>query len=96
MAALKGEVMTEFSTDKINLIFDRTYNGKTNFMTGQIERYGKAGKYLYELSSGMGINGTRIYGLTVLHLDGSKTEGLNSCFVCLKTAERFIKSLREE
>jgi hypothetical protein len=96
MAALKAVAMTEFSTDKIKLIFDRVYEGKTNFMTGQIERYGKAGKYLYELSSGMGINGTRIYGLTVLHLDGSKTEGLNSCFVCLKTAERFIKSLREE
>lgn len=88
--------MTEFSQDKIKLIFDHVYDGNTNFMTGTIERYGKAGKYLYELSSGMGINGTRIYGLTVLHLDGTKTEGLNSCFVCLKTAERFIKSLRDE
>lgn len=96
MAAQKAVAMTEFSTDKIKIIFDRTYKGKTNFMTGEIERYGKAGRYLYELSSGFGINGTRIYGLTVLHLDGSKTEGLNSCFVCLKTAERFIKSLREE
>lgn len=88
--------MTEFSSDKIKIIFDRVYEGKTTILTPNIERYGKAGQYLYELSSGYGLLGEKVWGLTVLHLDGTKTEGLNTCFLCPKTAERFIKSLREE
>ena len=87
--------MTQLQNNEIKILFDEAYNGKTNFMTSTVLRYGKAKDYIYELSEGPGFQpGKKIYGVTVLNLDGSKTHHLNSCFMNLASAEQFINSLR--
>lgn len=83
--------MTE---SEIKEIFERVYNGATNFMTPYVERYGKRGKVIYELSSGSGFNCERIYGVTVLSLDGEKQPTLSKGgFTKLSEAEQYIKEL---
>jgi hypothetical protein len=79
--------------DAIKRLFDNVYNNNKHLLTPDIERYGKAGNYYYELSSGDGIQKEKIYGVTVLTIGGEKTD-LNSFFSTLEKAERFIKSLR--
>lgn len=82
--------------NEIKILFDKTYNGKTNFMTSTVVRYGKAKDYIYELSEGEGFQpGKKIYGVTVLNLDGSKTHHLNSCCMNLASSEQYISSLRQ-
>jgi hypothetical protein len=86
----------KFTCDKIRKMFLEAYNDNMHFMTPNAIRYGKAGRYLYELSEGRGIYSDRMYGVTFLNLDGSKTTGLNSHFSSQIKAERFIKNLRNE
>lgn len=75
--------------------FNRVYNGQKNFMTPNVLRYGKRGKYIYELSDGEAfMRKGRIYGVTVLTTDGEKSGG--SSFQSKQEAEDYIKSLNEE
>lgn len=75
--------------------FDRVYNGEKNFMTPNVLRYGKRGKYIYELSDGKAfMREGRIYGVTVLTADGEKTE-LGHNFDNKHEAEDYIKSLND-
>lgn len=60
-------------THEIAQIFSAEYNGQKNIMTPCVERYGKAGPFVYEISSGRGFHDETIYGFTVLEImpDGS-------------------------
>lgn len=65
---------------EIQAIFEKSYNGQTNFMTPHVITYGKKGKYLYEISNGSLWTNDMLYGVTVLLLDGTRQKHLNKCF----------------
>lgn len=83
---------------RIRNIFERVYNGRTNWFTPSYYRFGQAGQYLYELSTGKFMRGYTMFGVTVLTTDGTKTE-LSQCFTdddrskALAAAEEYIKKL---
>jgi hypothetical protein len=83
---------------RIRNIFERVYNGRTNWFTPGYYRFGQAGHYLYELSTGKFMRGSTMFGVTVLTADGTKTE-LSECFTdddrnkALAAAEEYIKKL---
>lgn len=70
--------------------FNAAYNGERNFMTPNVERYGKAGRLLYELSSGRGFGRETIYGVTVIDVDGNKRSDLSNCFATRDEAAEYI------
>jgi len=75
--------------------FNRAYNGETNFMTPNVIKYGKRGKYIYELSDGDAfMRSGRIYGVTVLTTDGEKTD-MGSSFQSKQEAEDYIDQINE-
>ena len=83
------------TTDQVRQIFNRTFNGNRNFMTPVFIRYGRRGDFLYELSTNEARDHDvfgRIYGVTVLTVEGEKTT-LNECFDTLEGAENYIASL---
>jgi len=83
------------SNTEIKDAFDRVYNGEKNFMTPNVIRYGKRGKYIYELSDGDAfMRSGRIYGVTVLTTGGEKTE-LGSNFQSKQEAEDYIKQMND-
>lgn len=55
-------------------IFLYVFGDSKNFMTPHIERYGvtQAGNYVYEVSSGEGIDRQPLYGVTVIDCTGTK------------------------
>lgn len=80
--------------------FQRVYGQNRNIVTPRVIRYGTIhGSYFYELSTGSGIFGDRIYGVTILRLtaDGEleKQHDLNQCVHSETEAETYIKQLRE-
>ena len=77
----------------------RMFKGK-NFMTDEVIRYGSAGKYYYELSTGKCIfdRDKSIFGITVKSKQGHQTKSnpdLSKCFDSLKLAEEYIGLLRK-
>lgn len=76
--------------EQINAIFHRAFNGQPNFITPDILKRGKRGRMIYEISSGQGLGGGTIYGVTVLELSGLRRRDLSSCFSDLSEAERYI------
>jgi len=78
----------------IKQMFDFAYQGSPNIMTPHVIRYGKRGKYLYELSKGEGISKEPIFGVTLLNLKGEKQHDLSKGgFTSQKDAESYIKTL---
>lgn len=75
---------------EIAIRFAETYNAQKNFMTPNIIEYGKAGRLLYELSSGQWIGGKTIYGVTVIDVDGNKHPDLSDCFATRGEAAEYI------
>lgn len=76
--------------DDIRAIFRKVYNGGYNFMTPTPEKYGKHGKFIYEISSGIGMRSDTIYGLTILeNVNGEykRRNDLNGCHKTLRQAE---------
>lgn len=63
--------------NKIKRIFKNTYNGAKNFITPEVIGYGKRNGYIYEISKGEFMK-KDMFGLTVLTVDGNKTDKNNS------------------
>ena len=69
------------------------FKGK-NFMTPHVIEYGETENYIYELSWGHGSEpNSELYGVTVLNKDGSRTEGLSTCFNTEEQAKQHIQTL---
>ena len=89
--------------DVIRRTFERVYNNARNFMTPDILRFGIRGHFIYELSSGRGIEpGTTIFGVSVLELDeqkrpssAMKRRDLSGCYPTRALAHRAIDRLKE-
>ena len=88
---------------EIARVFRRVYNGDRNFMTPDILRFGIRGHFIYELSSGAGIDGGTLYGLPVLELDGQhrpasamKRPDLSTCYLSRALAHLAIEELGRE
>lgn len=82
---------------EIRRVFNRTFNGKKNFMTPRVLRFFKRGNLLVELSTGSGLlSPDPIYGVTVLTLDGQRPKlDPSKMFFDLTEAKEYITSLRE-
>lgn len=81
--------------DQIKKIFYEVYNGEKNFMTPSIIKYGKAGRFVFELSTGRGLGDGAIYGVTVLEKTGGvyeKRHDMNQCFSSREEANDYIKT----
>lgn len=76
---------------EIRNVFRRAYNGAPNFLTPDVVRYGKRGKMVWELSTGLGIDRNRIYGVTVIELPSTKRHDLSTSFDSLDAALTYIK-----
>jgi hypothetical protein len=75
--------------------FALVYNGQPNFMTPNIHKRGKRGALHYEISSGTGVTGNLIWGVTVLEVHGRDAKGrsdLHALFASRELAERYIKN----
>lgn len=69
-----------------------------NIITPTVKKYGKAGKYVYELSEGE-FSKKKIYGVTVVEIDGNRATHIHSksrCFIRLISATRYIQSLKND
>lgn len=73
-------------------IFHRTYNGQPNFLTPDHVQSGKRGRLLYEISSGEGLGGAALYGVTVIELDGTRRKDLSDCFPSLAEAQAYVRA----
>ena len=67
-------------TSEIRAVFKRAYNGKPNIMTPTVLDYGKRGDHLFEISTGRGMRGDPIFGVTVLTVRGDRCRDLSDCF----------------
>lgn len=81
------------STFDIRRKFRIAYRGAPNFMTPDVIRFGQKRDKLYELSTGKGIGGTPIWGVTVISVYGHKLHDLSECFSTRLDAERYIQGL---
>lgn len=73
-------------------VFRRAYGGQPNFMTPSVLKYGKKGKMVWELSTGRGLGGGSIYGVTVIELPLTKRHDLSECFASYDAAKAYIRS----
>jgi len=80
-------------TSEIRAKFHREFSGKPNFMTPTILDYGKRGVHLFEISTGRGLRGDPIYGVTVITVRGERRHDLSQCFSTLADATAYTKSL---
>ena len=79
-------------------VFFHLYGESSSFMTPELDGYyiTQDGKYLAELSHGLGINNTIIYGLTVIDIVEKKKEHkLSHCFPSKSAALQYFDSLRK-
>lgn len=77
--------------NEIRSTFSRIFKEKANFMTPYTVKFGKRGKMIWEISTGEGFRGARLYGVTVIELPSEKRHDLSQCFSSLKEAETYIK-----
>ncbi len=77
---------------QISNIFDKVYDGQTNFMTPKIEKYKKRGNLLLEFSSGDFL-GKKIYGATFLRITKDKYEKCPELNKCVDNLEEAIEIL---
>ena len=80
-------------TSEIRDKFRFTFKGAPNFMTPDILDYGKRGVRLFEISTGRGLQGGPIYGVTVITVRGERRHDLSQCFGTLADATAYTKSL---
>jgi hypothetical protein len=89
--------MKTLSQYDIKNMFNVAYNFTANFMTPDVIKYGMAGNYVYEISTGKGFMNDSIYGVTVLERDtGNKRHDLSKCFGTEEKAYNYISELRSE
>ena len=85
------------TNSSIAAIFRHTFNGNKNMMTPAIIRFGKCGKYLYELSTGVAM-ANEIYGVTILEPNQWETgyihsHGKSICLNSTKKVDQYLKEL---
>jgi len=80
-------------TSEIRAVFKRAYNGAPNFMTPTVLGYGKRGDHLFEISTGQGLRGDPIYGVTVLAVTGERCPDLSTCVSTYAEARAYAKAL---
>lgn len=78
---------------EIRAVFKRVYNGAPNVLTPTILDYGKRGDHLFEISTGRGMSGDPIYGVTVLTVRGDRCRDLSDCFSTHAEALAYAKAL---
>ena len=85
------------TNEQIKSIFEKVYNGKTNFMTPEVVSYHKKGNLILEVSKGSGIYGESIYGATFLKITDTKYEkcDFNECVKSEKEAIKLLKEMAE-
>ena len=79
-------------------IFSRHFNGDKNFLTPNVIRYGKTGKFFYELSTGEKFIECEMFAVTVLSGRGLQKDheyDLSACFHSLDDAEKHIDNLTQ-
>lgn len=93
--------LTRPKTASAREIFRMQYGGKRNFMTQNVEKYGKINRNVaYEVSSGRGIEpGTTLYGVSVVAHSRQKQKtfpiyGLSKPFYSKEEANEYISSLQ--
>jgi len=65
-----------------------------NFITPNVEKYGQAGRYIYELSSGRALDGGLIYGVTVVEVkEGGMLEKVNDLSKCFFSKDDVVHYL---
>ncbi len=65
-----------------------------NFITPNVEEYGQAGRYIYELSSGRALDGGLIYGVTVVEVkEGGMLEKVNDLSKCFFSKDDVVQYL---
>lgn len=82
-------------------IIKREYGESKNIITPEVIRYGKINKNLaYEISSGIGMKGDTIYGVSIVEIDkdGKTTRrtDLSDLFDSIDEVEMYIEVLKEE
>lgn len=87
-------VEKQMPTHEIKKIFEQTFMGQKNIVTPEIIRYGKSGKHLYELSRGLDMNGSELFGVTVLDIWGKHVHALSKSFYKKEEAEAYVKALK--
>lgn len=64
-----------------------------NLLTPNFIEYGRAGRFVYEITSGRGFNEEHIYGVTVVETGVGHLHDLSKCFYSLKAARDYASSL---
>lgn len=81
-------------------VIKKHYNNRPNVITPLPLDYGYINNSIvYELSTGKGIFGTPLYGVTVVKLVGCSTDAMfddNKCLHSLVEAEQYIEVLRDK
>lgn len=73
--------------------FKKVVKGE-NFMTPDVEEYYITGDYTVELSSGAGMDGEKIYGVTVVDTEENQhVHNLSRCLPSKKEALAYIEKL---
>jgi hypothetical protein len=78
----------------IERMFDKKCNGQTNWVTPNVINFGESGKYIWELSSGEGMSGNIIYGVTFLTKNGDDADDISmGGFQSLEEAQGHISGV---
>jgi len=77
--------------------FSLIYGGRPNFMTPHIVKIGKAGKFFYEISSGVRIFGEgNMFGVTIIDaVNLKRRHDLSTLFFSESEALEYVSSLRK-
>ncbi len=76
-----------------NQAFRKAFGSDANFMTPRIMERGSTASHHWELSTGEGIFGGELFGVTVLTLDGERTNDLSQSFSSETEARTFIDTI---
>lgn len=88
--------MKKLTSTEIKAIFNKTYNGQVNGLTPNIHEYGQTedGLHLYEISYGSAMFSSGVsYAVTILTVDGEKTEYNQGGFGSVRQCKAYIKDL---
>lgn len=85
----------------VDKVFDKVYKGGMNFMTPNLVMRGVINpRFVYEISTGRGIHGERIFGITILGLTSKKkvfkANKLNALVYSQGAAFEYVRDLTNQ